>query len=66
MHSTSILLVWGGGAQSTYESLPNFIVSKDKSEHGLYDKVVGILGMSFKGENDDIRDSLSFKFRKYT
>ena len=39
-------------------------MSKIKSEHDLYDNVVGRLGMSFKAENDDIRDSLSFKLRK--
>ena len=54
----------GRMAQSINESLPNFIASRIKSEHGLYDKVVGILGMSFKAENDDVRDSLSFKLRK--
>ena len=54
----------GRMAQSINESLPNFIVSRLKSEHGIYDKVVGILGMSFKAENDDVRDSLSFKLRK--
>ena len=51
-------------AQAINASLLNFTVSKIKSEQGLYDKVVGRLGMTFKVENDDVRDSLSFKLRK--
>jgi UDP-N-acetyl-D-mannosaminuronic acid dehydrogenase len=31
---------------------------------GLRDKTVGILGMAFKGDNDDGRDSLAFKLKK--
>ena len=31
----------------------------------LKKKIVGILGLSFKAENDDIRDSLSIKLLKY-
>jgi UDP-N-acetyl-D-mannosaminuronic acid dehydrogenase len=31
---------------------------------GLADKTVAILGMAFKGESDDNRDSLSYKLKK--
>jgi UDP-N-acetyl-D-mannosaminuronic acid dehydrogenase len=46
------------------EGLPDFIVEDLKQKYGLRDKTVGILGMAFKAEIDDKRDSLSFKLRK--
>ena len=48
-------------AMSINESLPQFII---KEKYNLKKKVVGILGLSFKAENDDIRDSLSIKLLK--
>jgi UDP-N-acetyl-D-mannosaminuronic acid dehydrogenase len=46
------------------EGLPDFIVEKLKREHPLRERTVGILGMAFKADNDDKRDSLSYKLRK--
>ena len=46
------------------EGLPNFIVQHMKLRHALGDLTVGILGMAFKGESDDTRESLSYKLRK--
>jgi UDP-N-acetyl-D-mannosaminuronic acid dehydrogenase len=46
------------------EGLPDFLVDQLKKRFKLKEKVVGILGMAFKADNDDIRDSLSYKLRK--
>jgi UDP-N-acetyl-D-mannosaminuronic acid dehydrogenase len=54
----------GHSAMLINEGLPNFIVQRLKDKYPLKDKVVGILGMSFKGDNDDHRESLSYKLRK--
>ncbi|MDO8432179.1 MAG: nucleotide sugar dehydrogenase [Candidatus Binatus sp.] len=54
----------GHAAMLVNEGLPQFIVnSLRKSEPDLAFKVVGILGMAFKAEVDDERDSLSHKLR---
>ena len=46
------------------EGLPQTLVTHLQRRTDLSDKVVGILGMAFKADIDDIRDSLSFKLRK--
>lgn len=46
------------------EGLPNFIVQRLRDKYSLQDKVVGVLGMAFKANNDDARESLSFKLKK--
>ena len=46
------------------EGLPNAIVQRLKDKYSLKDKTVGILGMTFKANNDDTRESLSFKLKK--
>ena len=48
-------------AMSINESLPKFIIEKLEDSYNLRKKTVGILGLSFKSENDDVRDSLSIK-----
>jgi UDP-N-acetyl-D-mannosaminuronic acid dehydrogenase len=53
----------GHAAMLVNEGLPNFVVDELRRE-SLNDKTVAILGMAFKGDSDDIRDSLSFKLRK--
>ena len=52
-------------AMSINENLPIFIIKKLSGQYDLRKKTVGILGLSYKGENDDIRDSLSIKLLKY-
>jgi len=54
----------GQAAMNINEGLPNYIVNNLKKEFDLTQKTVGILGMAFKADVDDIRDSLSYKLRK--
>jgi UDP-N-acetyl-D-mannosaminuronic acid dehydrogenase len=54
----------GHAAMLINEGLPNFIVQKLKEKNGLRTKIVGILGMAFKGDSDDRRESLSYKLKK--
>lgn len=54
----------GHAAMMVNEGLPNFIVEDLRKKHDLTRKKVGILGMAFKADIDDVRDSLSFKLGK--
>lgn len=53
----------GHGAMLINEGLPNYLVRHLKAIHDLREKTVGILGMAFKANSDDPRDSLSYKLR---
>lgn len=46
------------------ETLPDFLVHQVKIAHSLEGKKIGILGMAFKANNDDMRESLAYKLRK--
>jgi UDP-N-acetyl-D-mannosaminuronic acid dehydrogenase len=54
----------GHAAMLINEGLPNFIVDQLKRSHNLSEMRVGILGMAFKGDSDDPRESLCYKLRK--
>lgn len=54
----------GHAAMLINEGLPNFIVQRLKEKYRLKEKTVGILGMAFKANNDDKRESLSYKLKK--
>ncbi len=53
----------GHAAMLINEGLPMFLVEQIRG-HDLSSKRVAILGMAFKAESDDKRDSLSYKLKK--
>jgi len=55
--------VLGHSAMLVNEGLPLYVVSKLEERCDLTNATVGILGMAFKGESDDIRSSLSYKLK---
>jgi UDP-N-acetyl-D-mannosaminuronic acid dehydrogenase len=54
----------GSAALEVNEGLAHFFVNKLRKIHNLEKETIGILGMSFKPEIDDIRSSLTFKLNK--
>jgi UDP-N-acetyl-D-mannosaminuronic acid dehydrogenase len=53
----------GQSAMLVNEGFPRVLMEQLR-ELGLRDKTVGLLGVAFKGDNDDTRESLAFKMKK--
>ena len=54
----------GHAAMVVNEGLPAFLEQQIAPEHPLAEMTVGLLGMAFKADSDDIRASLSYKLKK--
>jgi UDP-N-acetyl-D-mannosaminuronic acid dehydrogenase len=54
----------GHASMMINEGLPLYIVARIEQRFDLSTMTVGILGMAFKAESDDIRSSLSYKLRR--
>jgi UDP-N-acetyl-D-mannosaminuronic acid dehydrogenase len=56
--------VIGQAAMMVNEGLPSVLVESAKARYDLPNATAAILGMAFKGNSDDSRDSLAYKLRK--
>jgi len=54
----------GNAAMLVNEGLPLHVISNLRRRYDLAKMTVGLLGMAFKAEVDDVRASLSYKFKK--
>ena len=54
----------GYSAIQANEGLPAFLVDQLRGRFPLSEMTVGLLGMAFKADSDDVRSSLSYKFKK--
>ena len=55
----------GQSAMQVNEGQPAYMVEAMERRYGsLRGRTIGLLGMAFKAESDDIRSSLSYKLRK--
>jgi UDP-N-acetyl-D-mannosaminuronic acid dehydrogenase len=56
--------ILGHASMMINEGLPLYLVSKLEQKYDLSNMTVGILGMAFKAESDDVRSSLSYKLKR--
>lgn len=61
---SSKIFTLGHSAMLVNESMPEFLVDKIKETYKIQNSNVGILGMAFKPDNDDKRESLAYKLAK--
>ena len=54
----------GHASMLVNEGLPGYLVDQIEKSHDLSVMTVGVLGMAFKAESDDIRSSLSYKLKR--
>jgi UDP-N-acetyl-D-mannosaminuronic acid dehydrogenase len=54
----------GQASVTVNEGLPLYVVAKIEQRFELGSMAVGVLGMAFKAESDDIRSSLSYKLKR--
>jgi UDP-N-acetyl-D-mannosaminuronic acid dehydrogenase len=54
----------GQAAMNVNEGLVLYIVEQLSLKNDLKDMTIGLLGMAFKSNNDDVRSSLSYKMKK--
>jgi UDP-N-acetyl-D-mannosaminuronic acid dehydrogenase len=54
----------GYAAMQVNEGLPAFVVQQIAARYPLSEMTIGVLGMAFKAESDDVRSSLSYKLKK--
>ena len=54
----------GHSAMLVNEGLALYVVDQLRSEYDLQNTTVGLIGMAFKAEVDDVRSSLSYKMKK--
>lgn len=55
----------GRAAMLVNEGIVLYIINRLKQSHDLQNMTVGLLGMAFKPNSDDIRASLSYKLKKH-
>ena len=56
--------ILGHAAINVNEGFPLYVVSQLAQRYDLSAMTIGILGMAFKGESDDIRSSLAYKLKR--
>ena len=54
----------GKSALKVNQNFPNFLIKNLEKKLNIKNKTIGILGMAFKSDVDDLRDSLSLKLLK--
>ena len=56
----------GHSAMEVNEGMPKFIYNDLKKDLNLKNKKIGLLGLAFKADCDDVRDSLAVKLLKFS